>query len=75
MECGAWKRLRSCFVLLVFISIIPVIIFLFLPGNDNIFAAKRDGDTFCSAIRDRGATIKISNPKEEEAGCLIISCT
>jgi hypothetical protein len=75
MECSAWKRLRSCFVLLIIISIITVIILLFLPGNDNIFAAKRDGDTFCSAIRDRGATIKISNPKEEEAGCLIISCT
>ena len=75
MECSAWKRLRSCFALLVFISIIPVIIFLFLPGYHHIFVAKPDIDIFCSAIRDKDATIKISIPKEEEAGCLIMSCT
>ena len=51
-----------------------LIIFLFLPGNDNIFAAKRGGDTFCSAIRDKGAMIDISIREEKEASCLII-CT
>ena len=74
MECGALKRLRFCLVLLVFISIILVIIFLFLPGHNNIFAAKPDIDIFCRAILDKGATIKICIPKEKEANCLI-KCT
>ncbi len=38
VECGDLKSHRSFFVLFIFISIIPVIIFLFLPGYDSIFA-------------------------------------
>ena len=75
MECGALKSRRSCFVLLVYISINPVIILLSVPGYDNIFAAKLDGDIFCSVIRDNGSTIKISIPEEKEASCLIMIYT